>query len=46
MNQFMLYLLNEEKRSGLVERRILQMSDEKEALDVIESKLTFFAKKN
>ena len=45
MNQFMLFLLNEEKRSGLVERRILQMSDEKEALDVIESKLTFFAKK-
>ena len=45
MNQFMLYLLNEEKRSSLIERRILQMSDEKEALGIIKSKLTFFAEK-
>ena len=45
MNQFIIYLLNEEKRSSLIERRILQMSDEKEALGIIESKLTFFAEK-
>ena len=45
MNQFMLYILNEEKRSSLIERRILQMSDEKEALGIIKSKLTFFAEK-
>tara|TARA_B110000003_G_scaffold276538_1_gene323693 strand:- start:2207 stop:4069 length:1863 start_codon:yes stop_codon:yes gene_type:complete len=45
MNQFMLYILNEEKRSSLIERRILQMSDEKEALGIIKSKLTSFAEK-
>jgi len=45
MNHFMLYLINEEKRSNLIERRILQMSDEKEAVNIIKSKLIFFSEK-
>ena len=46
MDQFILNLFHEPKQNGLIERRILLMSDEKDALPVIETKLMIAAKKN
>ena len=39
MDQFILYLMHEPKQNGIIERRILLMSDEEEALSTIEKKL-------
>ncbi len=39
MDQFILYLKHEPKQNGIIERRILLMSDEEDALPIIEKKL-------
>ena len=39
MEQFILYLLHESNQNGIIERRILLMSDEDEALEIIENQL-------
>ena len=39
MDQFILYLIHEPKQNGIIERRILLMSDEEESLQIIERKL-------
>ncbi len=46
MDQFILYLIHEPKQNGIIERRILLMSDEKEALQIIEGKLIEASEKN
>ena len=46
MDQFILYLIHEPKQFGIIERRILLMSDEKEALTIIENKLIQASHKN
>ena len=46
MDQFILHLFHEPKQNGIIERRILLMSDEKDALPVIETKLMTAAKRN
>ena len=46
MDQFILHLFHEPKQNGLIERRILLMSDKKDALPVIETKLMIAAKRN
>tara|TARA_B100000214_G_scaffold284185_1_gene213757 strand:+ start:7409 stop:9271 length:1863 start_codon:yes stop_codon:yes gene_type:complete len=39
MDQFLLYLIHEPKQIGIIERRIMLMSDEIDALAIIENKL-------
>ena len=46
MDQFILYLIHGPKQNGIIERRILLMSDEEEALQIIENKLIEASKKN
>lgn len=46
MDQFILYLIYGPKQNGIIERRILLMSDEEEALPIIENKLIEASKKN
>ena len=44
MEQYILHLIHEPNRNGIIERRILQMSDEDEALDIIEEQLILASK--
>ena len=44
MEQYILHLIHEPNRNGIIERRILQMSDEDEALDIIEKQLILASK--
>tara|TARA_B100000073_G_scaffold106884_1_gene85855 strand:+ start:2089 stop:3972 length:1884 start_codon:yes stop_codon:yes gene_type:complete len=44
MEQYILHLIYEPNRNGIIERRILQMSDEDDALDIIENKLLLASK--
>ena len=44
MDQFILHLIHEPNRNGIIERRILQMSDEEDALKTIENKLIIASK--
>ena len=46
MNQYILYLINEPKQMGIIERRILLMSDEEDAVKIIEDKLIKASEKN
>lgn len=46
MDQFILYLIHEPKQFGIIERRILLMSDEEDALPIIENKLIEASHKN
>ncbi len=46
MEQFILHLIHESNQNGIVERRILQMSDEEDALKTIENTLTIASKNN
>jgi len=46
MEQFILLLLYEPNQNGIIERRILLMSDEKEALKIIENQLQEASKQN
>ena len=46
MNQYILYLINEPKQIGIIERRILLMSDEEDAVKIIEDKLIKASEKN
>ena len=39
MDEFISHLLNEKSYQGIIERKILQMSDEEEAIPIIENKL-------
>ena len=39
LNQFLIYMVNEPEQNGVIERRILLMSDDKTAIPIIERKL-------
>ena len=46
MDQYLLNLLNEPEQNGIIERRILLMSDEESAIPIIKDKLIKASKKN
>ncbi len=46
MDQYILYLLYEPKQMGIIERRILLMSDEEESIPIIEKKLSLASENN
>ena len=46
IDQFLLYLLNEPEQNGIIERRILLMSDDENAIPIIEKKLINASKNN
>ena len=46
MDQFVLHLIHGPKQNGIIERRIMLMSDEDEALPIIEDKLEQASKEN
>ncbi len=46
MDQYILYLINEPRQIGIIERRILLMSDEEDAVKIIEDKLIKASEKN
>ncbi|MFL2983569.1 MAG: tetratricopeptide repeat protein [Candidatus Neomarinimicrobiota bacterium] len=46
MDHFIIYLIHEPKQIGIIERRILLMSDEEDAIQIIEDKLLKASEKN
>jgi len=46
IKEYILYLINEKNLNGIIERKILSMSDEEEALEIIENHLISASKTN
>ena len=46
LDQFLLYLINEPEQNGIIERRVLLMSDDETAIPIIERKLIEASNKN